>query len=106
VKWAAKSDSISFLTTFSRQARRDDISVAGGMPSVPEPATPSARTLDQLRKLFESEGQYFISLPNLSRYPLSCFFDTLYHLNEACQKAHSRAIALQLAELLATTGAP
>ena len=41
-------------------------------------------------------------LPNRSRYPLDCFFDTLYHLNEGCQKAHSALVASGLSGFLLT----
>ncbi len=47
-------------------------------------------------------GKASALLPNLSRYPVSCFFDTLYHLNEGCQKAHSAAVAAQMPLVLPT----
>ena len=47
----------------------------------------------------EERGQRFLALDNRSRYPRSCFFDTLYHLNEECQCAHSRAVGRALALL-------
>jgi hypothetical protein len=55
----------------------------------------------QLRGFFQQHGQDFLVLPNRSQYPLDCFFDSLYHLNEGCQVEHSklvgRAIAAQAA---------
>ena len=102
----AQSDAIDVLAAFLGQARRDGIAVVGGLPTVPESAAPSAATLERLRILYESQGQHFMALPNQSRYPLSCFFDTPSHLNEGCQKAHSAAVAAQLATLLARAGQP
>jgi hypothetical protein len=100
------SDSIDVLAAFLRQAQRDGISVIGGLPTIPDNASPSAEGVQHLRSIFESQGQRFIVLPNLSRYPLSCFFDTLSHLNEDCQKTHSAAMAAHIAAVLARPSQP
>ncbi len=96
------SDAIRVLDSFLQQARRDGIVVVGGLPTVPDSVTVAAADVERLRGLYESQGQAFVMLPNRSRYPIDCFFDTLYHLNEGCQKAHSAAVAAQLAPLLLT----
>ena len=95
------SDAINVLEAFLQQARRDGIVVIGGLPTVPDSVVVPPRDIERLRALYEAQGQRFMVLPNQSRYPLSCFFDTLYHLNEGCQKTHSAAVAAQLAILLA-----
>ncbi|GAB4556449.1 MAG: hypothetical protein IV105_01620 [Rhizobacter sp.] len=96
------SDVIRVIDSFLQQARRDGILVVGGLPTVPDSVTVEAADVERLRSLYESRGQAFVALPNRSRYPIDCFFDTLYHLNEGCQKAHSAAVAAQLASLLWT----
>ena len=61
--------------------------------------------LAALQTLFARHGESFLVLPNRSQYPLSCFFDTLYHLNEDCQKAHSTQVATALAQMAVVTDA-
>jgi hypothetical protein len=100
------SDSIDVLAAFLRHAQRDGVSVIGGLPTIPDNAAPSAQTIERLRAIFEGQGQRFVALPNLSRYPLSCFFDTLSHLNEDCQKTHSAAVAAHIAASLARPSPP
>jgi hypothetical protein len=102
----ARSDSIDVLVAFLRQAQRDGVAVIGGLPTIPDSASPSAEAIERLRSTYERHGQRFVALLNRSRYPLSCFFDTLSHLNEDCQKAHSAAVAVQIAALLARPGQP
>lgn len=94
------SDAIRVLERFLRDTHRQGVVVVGGLPTVPESAQPGPRDLARLRRLYETHGQRFSVLPNQSRYPLACFFDTLYHLNEACQRAHSQAVGAQLGALL------
>jgi len=96
------SDVILVIDQFLQQARRDGILVVGGLPTVPDSVTVEAADIERLRTLYTSRGQAFVVLPNRSRYPLECFFDTLYHLNEGCQTAHSAAVASELAPLLST----
>lgn len=92
-----RSDAIAVLEGFLRQAAHDGISVIGGLPTVPDSTVPTPAEVEALRRLYTSQGQHFLVLANLSRYPLSCFFDTPYHLNEACQRAHSTRVGVQLA---------
>ncbi len=96
----ATSDAIRVLEDFLHQTRRDGIAVVGGLPTVPDSVVIESKDVEGLRKLFEAHGQRFLVLPNQSRYPLGCFFDTLYHLNESCQKTHSAAVAAGLGTLL------
>lgn len=94
------ADAIDVLTRFLGQMRSADVTVVGGLPTVPDSVPADARDISRLRRLYENAGQRFLALPNHSRYPLACFFDTLYHLNEGCQKAHSAAVAVQLSGVL------
>jgi len=94
------SDVIRVVDRFLRQARQDGIVVVGGLPTVPDSVRVEAADVKRLRELYEAHGQAFVMLPNRSRYPIDCFFDTLYHLNEGCQKTHSAAVAAELSRLL------
>ena len=76
------------------------VTVVGGLPTVPDSVNVDASDIARLRRLYEDAGQHFIVLPNRSRYPLGCFFDTLYHLNEGCQQAHSALVASALSGFL------
>jgi len=93
----ASSDATRLIETFLQQARKDGITVIGGLPTVPDGMVVEHGDIERLRRLYEGNGHRFLLLANQSRYPLTCFFDTLYHLNEDCQKIHSAAIASQLA---------
>ena len=95
---AERSDAIEVLKKFLRQAANDGIRVVGSLPTVPDSTAPTPAAVESLRRLYTAQGQHFVALRNLSRYPLSCFFDTLYHLNEACQMAHSTSVAAHLAQ--------
>lgn len=92
----ATSDSIRVIEAFLQQMRREGIVVVGGLPTVPDSVARAAPDFEHLRRLYEDQGQHFLVLPNQSRYPPACFFDTLYHLNEECQKTHSTALATPL----------
>lgn len=98
----AQSDAIDVLNDFLRQMHDAGVTVVGGLPTVPDSVSVDASDIDRLRRLYEDAGQHFIVLPNRSRYPLGCFFDTLYHLNEGCQKAHSALVANGLSGFLLT----
>jgi hypothetical protein len=100
----ASSHAITVLTRFLAQARQRGVHVVGGLPTIPDSVPLPPATVDALRALYRQQGQGFLVLPNRSQYPLSCFFDTLNHLNEECQLEHSRALGLALAAAL--TGRP
>ena len=86
------------LTGFLRNMRSRGVTVVGGLPTLPATtAAIESADLTRLRALYEGQGQRWLALPNLSRYPPSCFYDALYHLHEGCQREHSRAVADALA---------
>lgn len=90
------SEAIRVIESFLDRARQSGVKVVGGLPTVPDSADVASVDIDRLRRLYERHGQRLLVLPNLSRYPLDCFFDTLYHLNEGCQIAHSALVAQAL----------
>lgn len=94
-----RSDTIDVLNTFLRDMHARGVTVVGGLPTVPDSVPIAPADIDRLRRLYEDAGQRFLVLPNRSRYPLSCFFDTLYHLNEDCQRVHSSLVAQGLSDL-------
>ena len=95
-----RSHTIDVLEGFLHRARQAGIRVVGGLPTLPDTLHVDPERVVQLRALFERHGHAFIVLPNRSQYPLDCFFDTIHHLNEACQVAHSAAVGRLLAETL------
>ena len=95
----AASASREVLERFLGEAHRRGIVVVGGLPTIPDDVALAEDTVAAVRAVFEERGQRFLALDNRSRYPRSCFFDTLYHLNEECQCAHSRAVGRALALL-------
>ena len=97
----ADSHAMQVLAAFLRQQRQRGITVVGGLPTVPDEVELPADVEPRLRALFEGAGQRFVVLDNRSRYPLSCFFDTLSHLHEECQLAHSAQVGAALAALAA-----
>ncbi len=100
-----RSDTVQVLERFLGQARLDGVTVIGGLPTVPDSIAVEPRDIERLHRLYEGQGQRLIVLPDQSRYPLSCFFDTLYHLNEGCQKTHSAAVGAALRTVLERTSA-
>jgi hypothetical protein len=75
--------------------------VVGGLPTTPDNVVIGEASIATLRELFMRHGHRFLVLPNHSQYPLSCFYDSLYHLNEECQIRHSALLGQVLAAELA-----
>ena len=90
----------SVLGRFLGAARSRGVVVVGGLPTVPDSVTIADADVAAVRLIYERAGQRFVALPGRSRYPLSCFFDTLYHLDEPCQIEHSRRVGDALAVLV------
>lgn len=100
----ADSDAIRVIASFLAEAGARGVIVVGGLPTVPESAVVRDTDIRRLKLLFEERGQRFLTLENHSQYPTGCFFDTLYHLNEDCQRAHSVAVAARWSALLDVAG--
>lgn len=93
------SDAMQVIADFLNEAHAKGVIVIGGLPTVPDSAVVDDADIHRLKALYEGAGQRFLALSNHSQYPLRCFFDTLYHLNEGCQQAHSAAVATQWSAL-------
>ena len=94
-------DGTAMLREFLTWASRHGVRVIGGLPAgFAESPIPEA-TRGAIRAIFIAGGAGFIDLGDRGRYPRSAFFDTPDHLNEVAQIAHSRAVAAELAGVLA-----
>ena len=97
-----QSRALSVLGDFLDRMHARGVRVIGGLPTTPDGVQIDEPLIAQLRGFYQQHGQEFLVLPNHSHYPLDCFFDSLYHLNEGCQVEHSRRIGQALAEQLVT----
>ena len=95
----AQSHALAVLGRFLDAAQARGVRVVGGLPTVPDTVTVEPADVDALRRFYTRHGHGFLALPNLSRHPLGCFFDTLYHLVQECQQAHSAAVGQALRAL-------
>jgi hypothetical protein len=93
------SRAFEVIEGFLDRMRAKGVVVVGGLPTTPDSAKLNDADVARLKALYERHGQYFLVLPNRSQYPLSCFFDTVYHLHEDCQKAHSSRVAEALVQM-------
>lgn len=75
--------------------------VVGGLPTTFDDLDPPPELVSHAQRQFTEAGHAFVVLPNRSLYPRACFYDTHYHLNEACQKRHSALLAEALRPLVA-----
>ena len=95
-----QSHALEVVDAFLARAAQRSVRVIGGLPTTPDSAVLDDAGIQRLRNLFARHDHSFLVLPSRSQYPLSCFFDTLYHLNEPCQLQHSRAVGMALLPLL------
>ena len=95
----AQSHALAVLGRFLDAAQARGVRVVGGLPTVPDTVTVEPADVDALRRFYTRHGHGFLALPNLSRHPLGCFYDTLYHLVQECQQAHSAAVGQALRAL-------
>lgn len=94
----AHSRAMTVLGGFLDRMHERGVRVIGGLPTTPDRVQIDEQTIASLRGFYQQHGQEFLVLPNQSQYPLDCFFDSLYHLNEGCQVEHSRRIGQAIAE--------
>ena len=90
----------ALIAGFTRSATQRGVIVIGGLPTGFSDVPLSDDLVRAIRDVYEANGGSFVSLPNRSRYPRDCFFDSPEHLNETCQIAHSAALASLLVGLL------
>ena len=95
----------SLIASFTRWAAANGIYAIGGLPTEFSDAPMPDDTVQAIRSVYLSNAGDFLVLENFSRYPRSAFFDTPQHLNETWQVAHSRLLAEQLRQHLATIAA-
>lgn len=95
----ARSHAIDVIERFLAAARQRGATVVGGLPTAPDRRPIDDAVVDRARAVFEDAGQRWLALPGRSQYPLSCFYDTLYHLNEECQIEHSHRVGAALRAL-------
>jgi len=96
----ADSHAQRVLRRFLVEAREHGVVVVGGLPTVPDHVHISPGDIERIRAAFVGGGQRMLVLDNRSQYALDCFFDTLAHLNEDCQRRHSAQVGKELASLL------
>jgi hypothetical protein len=92
------SHALDVLDAFLARAKARGVAVYGGLPTTPAHVVLDEAGIARLQQLYQRHGFGFIQLPQRSQYPLSCFHDTLYHLNEECQVAHSLAVGRALVQ--------
>lgn len=91
-----QSHALTVLGQFLDDAHARGVRVIGGLPTVPDTVPVQGADVEALRRFYAAHGQGFVALPNLSRYPMNCFYDTLYHLVQECQRAHSERVGQAL----------
>jgi hypothetical protein len=92
-----RSHAFDVLGAFLDRARARGVTVVGGLPTSPLDTRLDLAALERLRNFYIAHGQRFVLLPNRSQYPLSCFYDSLSHLNEESQIDHSHRVGRALA---------
>ncbi len=93
-----QSRALSVLGDFLDRMHARGVRVIGGLPTTPDGVQINEPLIAQLRGFYQQHGQEFLVLPNQSHYPLDCFFDSLYHLNEGCQVEHSTEVGRAVAQ--------
>jgi hypothetical protein len=92
---------LRLIDAFLHRAHDRDVPVVGGLPTLPDHDKVDEAFIGRWRAPLERRGHRLLVLDNRSQYPLACFYDTLYHLNEECQIRHSQRLGGKLARLLA-----
>ena len=89
------------LSAFFAWAKENRVLVVGTLPPTYDdwPVPDSRET--SIRQLYAEAGLPFIVLPNRSRYPRDCFWESAVRLNEECQALHSKSLAEALAPIFA-----
>ena len=87
------------LAAFNGWARRRGVTVIGTLPTTFDDRPVEDALMQRIAALFRADGQHFMALDNRHQYPRACFYDSQFHLNQACQARHSRRLAEALARL-------
>lgn len=94
------------VATQVARLRRHGILVVGGLPTTVADARVSPATIGFLRGVFTRAGACYLVLPGHSLYPRAWFYDSVYHLDEAGQRAHSARLAPYLAAIFRSRRCP
>jgi hypothetical protein len=92
-------ETIAALQSIITGAVAKGVIVVGGLPTIIDDTDVAPGVIEKLRAIYERNGGCFLQLPNSSMYPRDAFFDTVYHLQEPYQIAHSAALAPYLAAI-------
>ena len=95
----ASGDGTATIRHFIDWADAHGVTVVGGLPAGFAPSPVPDATRAAIRAVYTEAGARFVDLHD--GYPVSAFFDTPDHLNEAAQIQHSRAIAGALLPIVA-----
>lgn len=87
------------ITDFARWAKTRGVRILGTLPTSFDDRPIDKGVVTQIKQLFRDVGHDFFVVENLSQYPRRCFYDSPYHLNEACQQQHTRKLAKALKPL-------
>ncbi len=96
----AQSDALDVIARFLDKAHKRGAQVVGGLPTVPDSVAVATADVNALRQFYARHGHAFLALPTLSRYPIACFYDALYHLTQECQHAHSVTVGSAMQALV------
>lgn len=77
-----------------------DVTIIATLPTLAEGYGLTPDVYSAIEGAFAKWSVPVVVLPNYHVYPINCFFDTHYHLNEPCQLEHSRAFAKMLAKAM------
>ena len=97
-KIPAHSRALTVLGDFLDRMHARGVRVIGGLPTTSDGMPINEQVIARLRGFYRHHGHDFLVLPNHSEYPLDCFFDSTYHLNEACQIEHSKLVGKAISE--------
>lgn len=92
------SRALSVLGDFLDRMHARGVRVIGGLPTTSDGMRINEQVIGRLQDFYRQHGHDFLVLPNHSEYPLDCFFDSTYHLNEGCQIEHSKLVGQAIAE--------
>ncbi|WOO42925.1 hypothetical protein [Rubellicoccus peritrichatus] len=88
------------VADFLSWAKERGVVVVGGYPTYAEGENLTPDSDNDLVSFYVSNGHYFMGLENKGRYPKSYYFDTIYHLSEPYQIAHSEIVGKKLKALI------
>jgi hypothetical protein len=92
------------LTAFLAWAGDNRILAVGVLPPMYDDWPITEAWIQPIRQPYDAAGLPFVVLPNLTRYPRDCFWDSPVRLNEECQARHSKLLSEALLPILKERG--